>query len=177
VAVIGDIQQNFLQLSLDQKDRDLRRFRWYRISKEDKGNHYTTNDVVTYRFTHLPFSLTCSPFLLSATVREIASMCREKYPNAALLIDSNMFTDDFVAGVENSNGAISIYYELSALMKTIKLPMAKWATSCEELQGIWKAEGQEIHRMTQALGVDWNTESDSQWIPGTSRLNNTRPCN
>ena len=97
-------------------------------------------------------------------------MRKEEYPNVALLIDSNMFMDDFVAGVENGNGAISIYYELSALMKTIKPPMAKWATSCEELKEIWKAEGQEIQRTTQDLGVDWNTESDSQWIPGTSRI-------
>jgi hypothetical protein len=72
-----------------------------------------------------------------------------------------MFMDDFVAGVEDDNGAISIYYELSALMKIIKLPMAKWATSCEELKEIWKAERQEIQRTTQALGVDWNTESDT----------------
>jgi hypothetical protein len=71
-----------------------------------------------------------------------------------------MFMDDFVAGAEDGNGAISLYYELTALMKTIKLPMAKWATNCEELKAIWKAEGQEIQETTQALGIDWNTESD-----------------
>ena len=82
-------------------------------------------------------------------------------PKAAPLIASNMFMDDVVAGVVDRNGAISIYYELSALMTTTKLPMAKLAISCEELKGIWKAEGQEIYRMTQVLGVDLNTESDT----------------
>jgi len=76
-------------------------------------------------FTRLPFGLTCSPFLLSATVRELALRSREVYPKAAPLIDTNMFMDDFVAGAEDGNGAISIYYELTALMKTFKLPMAK----------------------------------------------------
>jgi len=47
-----------------------------------------------------------------------------------------MFMDDFVAGVEDGNGAISVYNKLGSLMKTIKLPMAKWATSCEELKEI-----------------------------------------
>ena len=65
VAIIGDIQQALLQLSLDRTDRDLTRFLWYMISEDDKGNRYTTNEVVTYRFTRLPFGLTCSPFLLS----------------------------------------------------------------------------------------------------------------
>jgi hypothetical protein len=46
------------------------------------------------------------------------------------------------------------------LMKTIKLPMAKQATSWQELKEIWKAEGQEIQKKTLALGVDWNTEFD-----------------
>jgi hypothetical protein len=174
VAVIGDIQQAFLQLSLDRKDRDLTRFLWYRISQDDKGNYYTTNEVVTYRFTRLAFGLTCSPFLLSATVRELAAMRREEYPNAASLIDSSMFMDDFVAGTENGNAAISLYYELTALMKTIKLPMAKWATNCEELKGIWKAEGQEIQGTTQTLGIDWNTESDTLSIDCTDMLDKTK---
>ena len=73
---------------------------------------------------------------------------------AAPLVNTNMFMDDFVAGVEDGNGAISLYYELTALMKTLKFPMAKWATNSEELKAIWKAEGQEIQRTTQALGID-----------------------
>ena len=44
-------------------------------------------------------------------------MCREEYPNAAPLIDSSMFMGNFIAGVEDSNGGISVYYELGALMK------------------------------------------------------------
>jgi hypothetical protein len=31
--------------------------------------------------------------------------------------DSNIFMDEFVDGADDGNGAISIYYELTALMK------------------------------------------------------------
>jgi len=125
VAIIGDIQQAFLQLPLDRRDRDLTRFLWYRTPRDDKGNYCTTNEVVTYIFTRLPFGLTCSPFLLSATVRELAARRKEEYPTASPLIDTSTFMDDYVAGTEDGNEAISLYYELTALMKTIKLPMAK----------------------------------------------------
>ena len=90
VAIIGNIQEAFLQLSLEGEDRDLTTFLWYRTSEDDKGNHYTTHEVVTYMFTRLPFGLTCSPFLLSAIMRELATMCRAEYPKATPLIDSNM---------------------------------------------------------------------------------------
>jgi hypothetical protein len=100
-------------------------------------------------------------------------MCAEEYPNATPLIASNMFMDDFVSGGEDVNGVISVYYELSALMKTISLPMAKWATSCEELKQIWKAESHEIQRTTQALDVDWNTESDTLSVDPRDILDKT----
>jgi len=48
------------------------------------------------------------------------------------MLISSKFTEEFVAGFEDGNGAISIYYELSALMKSIKLPKAKQATRYEE---------------------------------------------
>jgi hypothetical protein len=75
--------------------------------------------------------------------------------------------------IEDSNEEISIYYELSALMKIIKLPVAKWPTSCEELTEIWKAECQEIQRTTQTLGVDWNTETDTPSVDPRDILNKT----
>jgi len=51
--------------------------------------------------------------------------------------------------------------------------MAKWATSCEELKEIWKAEGQEIQGTTQALGVDWNIESDTLSVDPRDILDQT----
>jgi hypothetical protein len=67
IAIVSDIKQAFLQLTLDERDRDLTRFLWYKITQDNKGHYHTTEEVTTYRFTCLPFGLTCSPFLLSAT--------------------------------------------------------------------------------------------------------------
>ena len=51
VGIIGDIQQAFLQLKLDEKDRDLTRFFWYRVTRDDGGDYDTTDEVICYRFT------------------------------------------------------------------------------------------------------------------------------
>jgi len=79
-------------------------------------------------------------------------------------VDSSTFMDDFAAGAENDNGAITIYYELTALMKLINFPLAKWASNSEQLKAIWRAEGQEIEVQTQVLGINWNTETDCFFI-------------
>lgn len=159
-ALIGDGTQAFLQLHLDERDRDLTRFLWFRADKQN-GNWSTTDDVISYRFTRLPFGLTCSPFLLSATLRELATRSSDKYPTAAKLLDKSTFMDDFAASAEDDSEAITIYYEMSGMLRQIKMPMAKWATNSVPLQGIWEAEGREIKREVRVLGVGWSTESDS----------------
>ena len=115
---------------------------------------------MTYCFTRLPFDLTCSPFLLSAALREHAERHKSTFPTAAPLADSNMFMDDFAAGTENENSAITIYYELTALMKLTNFLLAKWASNSEQLKTIWKAEGQDTEVQTEVLGISWNKETD-----------------
>jgi hypothetical protein len=102
VSIIGDIQEAFLQLSLDRKDGDLTSFLWYRIFQDDKGDCYATNEVVTYRSTCLPFGLTCSPFLLSATVREFTAMCiQDSPPDRYQYVDGRLRSRD--SGRKRSN--------------------------------------------------------------------------
>ena len=118
-AVVGDIRQAFLQLQLEEKYRDLTRFFWYHIRRDSEGHYKTTDEVICYRFTRLPFGLTCSPFLLSVAVRELATKHGDDFPLAAPLVDRNTFMDDFAAGAEDDNGVITIYYKLTALMSQL----------------------------------------------------------
>jgi hypothetical protein len=54
VALTGDIRQAFLQLQLDEKNRELTRFFWYRVTRDDEGIYHTTDEVICYRFTRYP---------------------------------------------------------------------------------------------------------------------------
>jgi hypothetical protein len=109
----------------------------------------------------LPFGLTCSPFFLPATIRELADMYKAEFPTAAALVDNSTFMDDFSAGAENDDCVINLYYELLYLMNQIRLPMAKWATNSKHLKEVWRTEGVDFKEVTQALGIDWDTESDT----------------
>jgi hypothetical protein len=109
VGIMGDIGQAFLQMSLNKRDRNLMSFFWYRVIKDDDGNYDTTRELITYRFTRLPFGLTCSPFFLSATIRELADMYKAELPTATALVDSSIFMENFAAGAENDDCVTNLY--------------------------------------------------------------------
>ena len=94
----------------------------------DDGGNYNTTEVIWYRFTRLPFGLTCSPFLLSVSLRKLANMHKDSFLTAATLVDNSIFTHDFAARTD-SNGAITIYYQLIAVMRKINIPVGKWASN------------------------------------------------
>jgi len=120
----------------------------------------TLTEIITYRFTRLPFGLTFSPFLLSAAIRELADIYKAKFPTAAALADNTTFMDDFATGTENDDGVTNLNYELIYLMNQIRPPMAKWATNSKHLKEVRRTEGVDL-KVTQTLGIDWDTESET----------------
>jgi hypothetical protein len=72
--------------------------------------------------------------------------------------------DDFVAGAEDNNGVIAIYYQLTALMRKYSFPMGKLASNSELLRNIWKVGGLEIKSITQVLEVIWDITWDTFFI-------------
>jgi hypothetical protein len=68
---------------------------------------------------------------------------------------------DLAAGAENDGRVNRLYYELVSPMNQTLLPMAKWATNSEQLKEVWRTESVGFKKITQTLGVDWDTKSDT----------------
>ncbi|GFY40130.1 DUF1758 domain-containing protein [Trichonephila inaurata madagascariensis] len=121
----SDGSQSFFQLILADEDRDVTRFLWYKTEYTSDGKFCTANEIVTYRFTRLPLGLTLSPFLLSASLRELAKH-----------IGNNTYMDDFVMGTSTDTEAIILYREILQLTSRMSLPLAKWMTNSKILQDV-----------------------------------------
>ena len=61
IAVVADIQQAFLQISVNECHRNYLRFLWY-------NDIFDEDSLKVYRFGRVLFGLTCSPFLLNGIV-------------------------------------------------------------------------------------------------------------
>ena len=64
IAIISDIKQAFLNIGISPSDQDYLRFIWF-------DDVFSQNPKkIMFRFKRIVFGLTCSPFLLNATIRE-----------------------------------------------------------------------------------------------------------
>ncbi|GFU37143.1 integrase catalytic domain-containing protein [Nephila pilipes] len=109
IGITSDGSQEFLQLILAHEDRVATRFLWYKTEYTSDENLCIADEIVTYRFTRLPFGFTLSPFLPSGSLRELATMYKQTYPIATKHIENNTYKDDFVIGTSTDTEAITFY--------------------------------------------------------------------
>ena len=62
ILLCGDIEKTFLQIRIQESERDILRFHWVKNSDP--------SIIEINRFTHLVFSLTHSPFILEGNLKE-----------------------------------------------------------------------------------------------------------
>jgi len=66
IGIVADIEKAFLQISMDEKDRDTHRFLWFdKLPRHNEEIPETTE----YRMARVTFGVSCSPFLLTATIQ------------------------------------------------------------------------------------------------------------
>ncbi|TKR70584.1 hypothetical protein L596_022589 [Steinernema carpocapsae] len=64
ILLLSDVEKAFLMIKVFESERDALRFFWLKDPKKPPS----TENTITYRYTCVPFGITASPFLLSATI-------------------------------------------------------------------------------------------------------------
>ncbi|XP_066921184.1 uncharacterized protein [Clytia hemisphaerica] len=69
VAIVGDIEKAFLHIKLNNEQRDLTRFLWFKNSDKIDFKNFEANEIVEYRMCRVLFGINASPFVLNATLQ------------------------------------------------------------------------------------------------------------
>ncbi|CAF1104794.1 unnamed protein product [Didymodactylos carnosus] len=153
IAMVADIEKAFLQVGLQDADRDVTRFLWLK----DPTILTSDNNLQIYRFTRVPFGIISSPFLLAAT---ITYHLRKDGSDIASNILKNIYVDNIITGTDSVDQAIIFYEKTKELFKTASMNVCEWTSNSEKLIDYLPAHDRTHGTVTKVLGIPWNTELD-----------------
>lgn len=127
VALIGDIEKAFLNIEVEEKDRDSLRFLWCEDVRDPASK------IVVYRFCRVVFGLNASPFLLNATLRYHISKYKAEDPDFVRKMLESFYVDDLVTGEKNTSDAFLLYEKSKERMASGGFRLRKWMTNDKAL--------------------------------------------
>ena len=161
VAIVCDISEMYLQVSLAPEVRTYHRFLWCDL---DSGR---PPDV--YEFQRVVFGVNASPFLAQYVTQQHAHANEATLPLAADAVLLSTYMDDTMTSVDNSHTARQLYNELTTLWQKAGMHARKWlSNSTDVLAAIPPTDrvGQlalndaELLPSVKTLGLLRNSETD-----------------
>ncbi|GBM01529.1 hypothetical protein AVEN_202404-1 [Araneus ventricosus] len=164
VAITADIQKAFLQINIDEEDRNFTRFYW--------SNNTEDGNEEIYRMTRVLFGVCSSPFLLAATIKYHLKRYVEQFPMTCELLENSLYVDDLITGREDIESAFKTSLEAFNIFKDASMNLRKWKTNSVELRDRWRKEGLEIDESNysvndnstltpcKVLGLSWDSDLD-----------------
>jgi len=160
VALAADIEKAFLMVSIAEKDRDVLRFLWIDITKDEPK-------IITLRFKRVMFGVSSSPFLLNATIRHHLKENASTMPGTVARISRSIYVDDLAYGADNEDQAYNLYLESKSLLKSGGFNLRKFVTNSTSLQK--RINQQEVQLNLQSCGADQDQESYTKSTLGSSK--------
>ena len=151
VALTADICKAFLQIRVNEKDRDAHRF----LVADSAGA------IREFRFQRVPFGNKASPFLLNATVQHHLSL---QTPSPAVEeLSENIYVDDWLSGADTTERAARLFADARKIMSRAGMELNKWSSNKHTLLHlINEATGERaIPSSGTILGIKWFPDSDS----------------
>nr|CAH7758002.1 unnamed protein product [Callosobruchus chinensis] len=157
IAIIADIEKAFLQIEVDENDRDALSFLWY---KEPIANVSQLSKVVNYRRKRVTFGVNCSPFLLAATLKKRLQSQTEIFKDTCEILLRSFYVDDLVVAVDNGKDAERIFCEAKQVLATASMNSRKWCSNNLKLRKIMDCKPIAIVEIRKILGILWEPSDD-----------------
>ena len=158
----ADISKMFREVGLASSDRDLHRF-----FQDSSGN------LEEWRMCRVTFGITCSPFLASKVLLQIAEDYSMEFPEATAIIRNAFYVYDCLTGASTLEEADKLRQDLNSLLSHGCFALRKWHSSSDKLLERIPAEFKEADgsdlavsssQCSKTLGVHWNTHSDMLYV-------------
>ena len=160
IGLLADIEKAFLQISLEESQRDCVRFFWY---DDQPHEFFGDNKVIPYRMKRLTFGVNASPFVLNQVIQTQLDSFSNKFPAEVDSMKMSFYMDDLVISVPSPHAAKSLYKSAKEIFSDMKMNLRGWTTNDKCVQEWLTSYGEEsmaVENVTKVVGTVWNLEQD-----------------
>ena len=162
VALTADIEKAFLMIGINEADRDVLRFLWFKHPNE-------TSEMIHLRFTRLVLGLHPSPAVPGAVIAHHLDKHREQQPKLIQKLEGSLYVDDLIAGADDVQDAFRFYIDSKSLMSAAGMNLRKWNSNSVELLNLIKGDNvQSLETKTDDIQVSEEDESYAKATTGYS---------
>lgn len=160
IAFCADVARAFLQIEVPVKDRKYLCFIYFKNCDKNEP-------LILYRFTRHCFGVTCSPFVLAATIKCHIKKLENLNPLAFQMLNNNLYVDDLFFGSESIEQAYKLSEDALLILKDAKMNLRKFETNCNELKSLWGQSDfsfemrANLDSISKLLGLAWSPTDDS----------------
>ena len=158
IAFTADIEKAFLQIELNNQDRDATRFLWL---KDINKSVNSVDNLEAYRFCRVLFGAAPSPFLLNATIRYHLN---EKDNWITKDLTENMYMDNVVTGTNCDDKALEYYYLSRSYLQEAGMNLRQWTSNSTALNRRAQEDNAHAAQTTKILGLTWNATNDMLYL-------------
>ncbi|XP_054709448.1 uncharacterized protein LOC129219153 [Uloborus diversus] len=155
IGVISDIKQAFLQIALNDSDRDVLRFLWWKEGDPQKE--------VTYRHCRVVFGISSSSFLLLAVLNHVLDQVEEPFKTVAMKLKNSLYVDNCVASVDSVAELEHFRTETQKILKPAKFDLRGWKNTFlpEIEEPVSDSSIADEEKEVPVLGLAWDRENDN----------------
>ncbi|UYV65295.1 hypothetical protein LAZ67_3003849 [Cordylochernes scorpioides] len=147
-GVVADIKKAFLQIEVNERDRDYLRFLWYSQNREK---------TEVFRHRRVVFGVNCSPFILGAVIEYHLSNVRPEHKPLAQRLQKSFYVDNLVTSVNSFEELQDLKLTATSIMDNARLELSRWEHSLDVASDTYPFERAEISKV---LGVCWDKRDD-----------------
>ena len=155
VAVVADIEKAFLQIGLQEKERDVTRFLWL---KNAESCSLAQENIETYRFCRVPFGIISSPFLLSATIEAHLETYNSEIADK---LKHDIYVDNVITGAKNDQEAIQLYKDSKSMFQDASMNLREWISNSSQVNQAIPETDRAEPKDTHVLGHCWDHQTDT----------------
>ncbi|WKY07583.1 hypothetical protein Q1695_007220 [Nippostrongylus brasiliensis] len=154
-VAISDVEKAFLQVRLNERDRDATRFLWLK----DIHAPITEDNMTIFRFTRVTFGLNVSPFLLAGTIYyHLEHEVEDK--KLSQDIRDNLYVDNVILGSNDPEELGAKASTARRIFTDMQMNLREFLSNTDSLEKYVPPQALTSSTTQKVLGIVWDARKD-----------------